>query len=143
MPLTMPSSTPLSNPSLPLTLIRGLPGSGKSTLAKKIVKEAQYTTQHLEADMFFVNDSGRYLFQPALLKQAHDWCQQQCQHFLKLQHNVVVANTFVEQWEMKAYRQLAKQYNATLQIKVCTGKFNSIHDVPAETIKKMQKRWQA
>ena len=138
----MPPSTPSPIPSLTLTLIRGLPGSGKSTLAKKMRKEAQHTTQHLETDMFFVDDNGKYLFQPALLKQAHNWCQQQCQYFLKLQHNVVVANTFVEQWEMKSYRQLAKQYNAILEIKVCTGKFTSIHDVPAETIKKMQKKWQ-
>ena len=138
----MPASTPSTIPSLTLTLIRGLPGSGKSTLAKNIIKQAQHTTQHIETDMFFVDDSGKYLFQAGLLKQAHVWCQKQCQHFLELQHNVVVANTFVEQWEMNIYRQLAKQYNAILEIKVCTGKFTSIHDVPAATIRKMQKKWQ-
>jgi len=138
----MSPSTPLPIPLLTLTLIRGLPGSGKSTLAKKIIKQAQHKTQHLETDMFFIDDNGKYLFQAGLLKQAHDWCQQQCQYFLELQHNVVVANTFVEHWEMNAYRKLAKRYNAILEIKVCTGKFTSIHDVPAETIRKMQKKWQ-
>jgi hypothetical protein len=44
---------------------------------------------------------------------------------------------------MKAYRQLAKKYNATLIIKTCTGNYQSIHDVPAATIKKMQRQWQA
>ena len=69
--------------TLTLTLIRGLPGSGKSTLAKKLVANKENPVIHLEADMFFVDSAGIYLFQAQLLKQAHDWCQQQCQQLLK------------------------------------------------------------
>lgn len=122
---------------LTLTLIRGLPGSGKSTIAK------QYTDKHLEADMFFVNNEGEYHFQPKLLKEAHDWCQKQCELLLKQKQSVVVSNTFVKHWEMKTYRQLAKQNGAKLVIKTCTGKYTSIHDVPIATIQKMKKQWQA
>lgn len=122
---------------LNLTLIRGLPGSGKSTLAK------QYAATHLEADMFFTDANGLYLFQPTLLKKAHQWCEQQCGALLKQNKSVVVSNTFVKQWEMQAYRQLAKKHGATLIIKTCTGKYPSIHNVPAATIKKMQRQWQA
>jgi len=133
-----------------LTLIRGLPGSGKSTLAKKLVAEADLAdhevpqkTVHLEADMYFVNDEGKYHFQPELLTSAHEWCQSECERALQQQHNVVVSNTFVQQWEMKAYRELAKKYNAQLEIKVCNGKYPSVHDVPVATIKRMKKDWQA
>ena len=132
-----------------LTLIRGLPGSGKSTLAKKLVAdtdsthEFQQKTVHLEADMYFVNAGGEYCFQPELLKSAHEWCQSECEKHLQQQHNVVVSNTFVQQWEMKAYRELAKKYNAQLEIKVCKGNYPSIHDVPMATIKRMKKDWQA
>ncbi|TEW45337.1 ATP-binding protein [Psychromonas algicola] len=133
-----------------LTLIRGLPGSGKSTLARKLVAdadlaghEAQQKTVHLEADMYFVNASGEYCFQSESLKSAHEWCENECEKYLQQQHNVVVSNTFVRHWEMKAYQQLAKQYNAKIEVIVCKGKFASIHDVPAETIKRMKQQWQA
>lgn len=131
---------------LTLTLIRGLPGSGKSTLAQKLVDlaihETQQKTVHLEADMYFVNEAGEYHFQPENLKQAHAWCEQSCEKQLQQRHNVVVSNTFVQHWEMKAYKAFAKQYNAKLEVIVCKGKFASIHDVPAETIKRMKKQWQ-
>jgi len=52
-----------------LTLIRGLPGSGKSTLARKL------DAIHIEADQFFIQQNGVYLFNPKKLKAAHEWCQ--------------------------------------------------------------------
>ncbi|GLS89900.1 ATPase AAA [Psychromonas marina] len=127
---------------LTLTLIRGLPGSGKSTLAQQLVSAANNTLIHLEADMYFVNSEGEYHFQPALIKQAHQWCESQCLLALQQKQSVVVANTFVKQWEMNAYRQLAKQLGARLEIKICTGKYQSIHDVPTSTINKMRQQWQ-
>lgn len=130
-------------PELTLTLIRGLPGSGKSTLAKKIIADNDKVIGHIEADMFFVNDNGVYNFQPVLINQAHQWCQQQCELMLKENKSLVVSNTFIKRWEMKVYRQLAQQYNATLVIKICTGKYSNIHNVPAATIRRMQKQWQA
>ena len=132
--------------TLTLTLIRGLPGSGKSTLAKKRVEEAANSTDktivHLEADMYFIDDAGVYFFQPALIKQAHAWCQQACETLLQQQQNVIVSNTFIKHWEMKAYQQLAKHYNAKLEVIVCKGKFTNIHEVPDETVKRMKQQWQ-
>ena len=133
-----------------LTLIRGLPGSGKSTLAKKLVadtldpsNDVKKKTVHLEADMYFINEVGEYHFQPELIKQAHKWCEQSCEKYLQQKQNVVVSNTFVQHWEMKAYRQLAKKFGAVVEVKVCTGKYTNIHGVPTATIKKMKQLWQA
>jgi len=130
------SDTGNDSPMLTVTLLRGLPGSGKSTLAAKM------DAIHLEADMYFVDKNGIYTFDPTQLQQAHCWCQAQCEKHLKQQQNVVIANTFVKLWEMKVYVDLAKQYNAKLIIKTCTGRFQSIHNVPIQTIKKMAKQWQ-
>ena len=132
-------------PELSLTLIRGLPGSGKSTLAKELAADPIHHLNevvHLEADMFFIDSKGVYSFQPKLLSEAHQWCQQQCGLFLKKKQSVIISNTFVRQWELKPYRQLAKQYKAQLVIKTCTGNYKSIHDVPEATIKKMKQQWQ-
>jgi len=137
--------------TLSLTLIRGLPGSGKSTLAKQLVDRADPTAQkvvHLETDMYFVNQAGEYHFQPEQLPQAHAWCAKQCEAYLKQNKHlrqschVIVANTFVKHWEMKAYQDLAKKHQATLEIVVCRGKYQSIHNVPAAVIKRMKQQWQ-
>lgn len=83
---------------LKLTLIRGLPGSGKSTLAKTL------DAQHFEADMYFINEKGEYCYNGDKIGEAHEWCQQQVEKALAANQDVVVANTFVRLWEMKAYK---------------------------------------
>jgi predicted kinase len=120
-----------------LILIRGLPGSGKTTFAKT------FKAVHLEADMYFTDPQGNYKFVPLLLNEAHLWCQQQSAVHLKKGESVVVANTFVRQWELQPYRQLAKACKARLVIKVCTGNYANTHDVTQQTIDKMKKNWQA
>jgi predicted kinase len=127
---------------LTLTLIRGLPGSGKSSLAKQIIIDAENGSIHLEADMFFTDESGVYLFDPRLLKKAHAWCQDECKRALKNKISVVVSNTFVKHWEMAIYRELAMQFNAELIIKTCKSQYENIHNVPALTIGKMRQQWQ-
>lgn len=123
-------------PALKLTLIRGLPGSGKSTLAKTI------EAVHLEADMYFVNEKGIYNFDPVLLAKAHYWCREKCEQLLQQGQSVVVSNTFIKQWEMDAYRALASKYKAMLKIKICSGNFKNIHNVPRNTLIKMKRGWE-
>ena len=120
-----------------LTLIRGLPGSGKSTLAKTL------DAYHLETDMYFTDEQGRYAFNGERLSKAHLWCQRQCKHKLSQGVNVVVSNTFVKHWEMDAYRVIARKQQAKLTIKTCTGNYPNQHNVPLETLQKMKKAWQA
>ena len=125
-----------SNTKVSLTLIRGLPGSGKSTLAKSL------DAIHLEADMYFMDEKGAYKFDPLLLNEAHNWCQEQCEAHLKEGKKVVVANTFIKQWEMDAYRKLARKYKIALSIHTCVGSFNNVHGVSTQSLKKMKQSWQ-
>lgn len=118
-----------------LYLIRGLPGSGKSTLAKSI------NARHVEADMYFERH-GKYHFQPTLLPQAHKWCKEQTENYLKKGFDVVVSNTFIQHWEMQPYKKLAKKYHVQLIVKVCENNYGNIHDVPENTIKKMKQNWE-
>jgi predicted kinase len=122
-----------------LYIIRGLPGSGKSTLAKILAEK--YNFNHLEADMFFMQD-GKYIFDRNKLKEAHKWCQEQVEEYLSMGHNVVVSNTFVKLWEIEPYNELAKKYLAEINIIECNGQYQSIHNIPEETIKKMRENWQ-
>ncbi|SJN33993.1 hypothetical protein FM109_12275 [Vibrio casei] len=123
-----------------LTLIRGLPGSGKSTFAKVLAKKTDAV--HFETDMYFVDDSGEYRFAPNHLEKAHQWCQQQTYHALLQGKSVIVSNTFVRYWEMKAYKEMANKLNVKLEIQVCRGNYGSIHDIEPSTIIKMKSKWQ-
>lgn len=119
-----------------LTLIRGLPGSGKSTLAKTI------NAEHLEADMFFIAPSGDYVYQPEKIAEAHQWCKEMTERYLKEKRDVVVSNTFVQCWEIMPYLKMAKRYKAQFEVLECTENYGNIHGVTQETINSMKKRWQ-
>lgn len=124
-----------------LTLIRGLPGSGKSTLAKALSK--QTGAIHLETDMFFIDQYGTYRFEPRRLKQAHLWCQQQTEKYLKRGQSVIVSNTFVQHWEMAAYKTMASTLKVQLDVRVCHNRYGSIHNIEPATLLKMKSKWQA
>lgn len=106
-----------------LTLIRGLPGSGKSTLAKTL------DAVHLEADMFFMSETGEYHYQPSKIKQAHAWCQSQAEHQLRHKRDLLRG-------------ALTKRYGAELQVLVCEGDYGNIHGVDRDTIERMKSNWQ-
>jgi len=120
-----------------LILLRGLPGSGKTTLAKLIC------THHVEADMYFMQD-GEYKFDATKLKQAHEWCHNKTEDWLKTGYNVTVSNTFTMEWEMMPYIALAKQYGYMVHTIIVENRHKSenIHDCPKSTIDKMRGRFE-
>jgi predicted kinase len=115
-----------------LILVRGLPGSGKSTYAKTLGLE------HYEADMYFEQIG----FNPALLKDAHNWCQVETYAALRRGESVVVSNTFTQRWELRPYYDIAQRCGARVEEVVMRGDYGSIHGVPAETIRCMAARWE-
>ena len=120
-----------------LILLRGLPGSGKSTLANLICN------QHVEADMFFMQD-GEYKFDASKLKQAHAWCQDKTEAWMRNGYNVVVSNTFTQEWEMEAYYKLAEKYGYQVHSLVVENRHGGIneHGVPADKLEQMKNRFE-
>ena len=120
-----------------LTLLRGLPGSGKSTFAKLICN------QHVEADMFFIQD-GEYKFDVSKLKQAHEWCQWKTEEWMKKRYNVVVSNTFTMEWEMEAYYKLAEQYGYRVHSLIMENRHDGVneHGVPSDKLEQMKNRFE-
>ena len=120
-----------------LILLRGLPGSGKSTLAKRICD------QHVEADEFFVVN-GKYQFDSTKLRQAHEWCQNTAEEWMKIGYNLVVSNTFTQEWEMEAYYKLAEQYGYRVHSLVVENRHMGVnqHGVPADKLEQMKNRFE-
>jgi len=126
-----------------LVLLRGLPGSGKTTLAKS------FNCTHFEADMFFMKD-GEYQFDATKLKDAHTWCQTEVNNAMILNHttgineNIVVSNTFTQEWEMEAYYGLAKKYGYTVFSLIVENRHNGVneHGVPTDKLEQMRNRFE-
>ena len=129
-----------------LTLVRGLPGSGKSTFANYLWNEYAIC----EADKFFTDKDGNYKFDATKISEAHKWCREQVEIRMKdnevnpqFYPEIVVSNTFTQEWEMDEYFNLAEKYGymvfSIIVENVHSGK--SIHSVPNEKIEQMRKRF--
>lgn len=124
-----------------LYIIRGLPGSGKSTMAREIVAKNP-ETKHFEADMYFHDKTGKYVFNPSMLKQAHQWCQLKTADALENGYDCIVSNTFTQKWEVQPYLDIAERTGAEVKIITAKGNYQNIHGVPDEAIERMKTRWQ-
>ena len=127
-----------------LYLLRGLPGAGKSTLA------SQLSDVHFEADMYFTNENGQYLFNPSDLKKAHAWCQSEVHTAMILNHTtganerIAVSNTFTQEWEMEPYFKLAETYGYRVFSIIVENRHGgeNLHSVPEDKIEAMRARFE-
>ena len=130
-----------------LTLVRGLPGSGKSTFANFIWNDYAIC----EADKFFYDKEGNYNFDATKLKLAHVWCVNQVRTRMEDNKNnpqyypeIVVSNTFTQEWEMEQYFKLAEEYGYMVFTIIVENRHGSksVHDVPDATMGNMLNRFQ-
>jgi predicted kinase len=124
-----------------LYIIRGLPGSGKSTMAREIIAKNP-ETKHFEADMYFYDKTGKYVFNSTKLAHAHQWCQLKTADALENGYDCIVSNTFIQKWEVQPYIDMAKNIGAELVIITAKGNYQNIHGVPDEVIERMKTKWQ-
>lgn len=132
-----------------LILIRGIPGSGKSTLAKKILEEIraerEVWVEHYEADMYFTSPAGTYTYIGERIGEAHEWCHEQTEMFIRIKSfpvTAIVSNTFTRKSEIQPYIDLAEKHGAEIEIIEATGNYGSVHNVPEEVVQKMRDRWE-
>ena len=130
-----------------LTLVRGLPGSGKSTFANLITNEFSIC----EADKFFTDKEGNYKFDATKISEAHKWCREQVEIRMKdnevnpqFYPEIVVSNTFTQEWEMEAYYKLAEQYGYKVFSIIVENRHDGVnqHGVPAEKLEQMKNRFE-
>lgn len=131
-----------------MVLLRGCAGAGKSTFASHI-----WVHQVIcEADQFFYDEHGEYKFNGALLKEAHKWCRDKVEGMMKENETsngvyypeIVVSNTFTQEWEMKEYFDLAEKYGYMVVSLIVENRHGgkNIHGVPEEKVEAMRKRFE-
>lgn len=131
-----------------LILLRGVPGAGKSTVANSIWNEYAVC----EADKYFHDkETGEYRFDVSKLKDAHEWCRSEVETRMKdnqvnpqFYPEIVVSNTFTQEWEMQAYFDLAKQYDYIVISLIVENRHGgeNVHGVPADKVQAMRDRFQ-
>lgn len=128
-----------------LILLRGLPGAGKSSFAKTMWSE--YVV--CEADDYFV-ENGEYKFNARDLPKAHNWCKFRVEVFMKdnqvnpqFYPNIIVSNTFTQEWEFRDYYKLAEQYGYRVYSLIVENRHGgkSVHNVPEEIVVNMRNRF--
>ena len=126
-----------------LFLVRGISGSGKTTFAKEL------GGVHFETDNYFMVD-GEYKFDGTKLKEAHQWCQNEVNnamilnHTAKINDKIVVSNTFTQEWEMKPYFEMAKEWGYTVFSIIVENRHGGVneHGVPEDKLKMMKNRFE-
>jgi adenylate kinase family enzyme len=131
-----------------LYLVRGVPGSGKSTFAKHIWNEYSIC----EADQYFVDKTTKeYKFDYTKIKDAHAWCQEQVE--IRMKDNqlneqyypeIVVSNTFTQEWEMEPYFKLAEKYGYKVFSLIVENRHGGVntHGVPDDKVQVMRDRFE-
>ena len=129
-----------------LYIVRGIPGSGKSTIAKSIGKPWQI----FEADQFFMKN-GKYQFDGSKIRLAHETCKRKVHYWMRpglfssiLFRNIVVSNTFTQEWEMEFYQKIAKKYGYRVHTIIIENRHGGVnqHGVPEEKLKQMRDRFE-
>ena len=132
-----------------LYIVRGIPGSGKSTFAKMLVGEDFLVC---EADKYFIDkETGEYNFDSTKIKEAHKFCQDTVESYMKdslandqFYREIAVSNTFTQEWEMRPYFELAKNYGYKVFSIVVENRHGGTnqHEVPEEVLTKMRERFE-
>jgi len=138
-----------------LILVRGVSGAGKNTIGD-LFNEDDTTVVISTDDMFMINDE--YVFDASKLSEYHKKTVDHVEEIMKdyawmsidsdfswsLVNKIVVCNTFTEEWEMKSYFDIAKEYKWRVHTIIVENrhKSSSIHNVPAETITKQRIRFE-
>lgn len=128
-----------------LYLVRGLPGSGKSTYVSEQLNHLDYpfSVEWFEANQFFQTNKG-YSWSPKHLNEAHNWCYYNTLQALYSGKDCYVSNTFTTLKELEQYINLADTIpNLNIQIVELHTQYESIHNVPLETVTRMVARWYA
>lgn len=120
-----------------LYMVRGIPGGGKTTFAETICDKV------VSADDYHYDSEGVYRWKLENMAAAHRYCQGKTRTIMETGKDVAVANTSTTKKELKPYYDLAEEFGYTVFSIIVENRHGgkNVHNVPAETLEKMKKRF--
>jgi predicted kinase len=127
-----------------LYIVRGCSNAGKSTFAKTISPIV------VEADQYFTDDKGNYIFDGSKIKLAHEYCRAQTEAWMGTKgdqvnvNRIAVSNTFTQEWEFQPYLELAEKYGYKTFCVIIENRHGNTneHNVPDDKIEQMRNRFE-
>ena len=118
-----------------MIIIRGVSGSGKTTLAYTLVKGLENGVI-IEADDYFLYESGKYNFDKSRLFNAHCNARFRTEVALAAGQSVIISNTNTTEKEMAPYIKMAEAFGVPYTVIVLEKRHgnSNVHNVPDETI---------
>lgn len=140
-----------------LILIRGVSGAGKSTIGDLIAADDNSTKVIATDDMMTIG--GIYRFDAGKLPEYHAATVQKVELWMAeydwkigdtdyswpdIINRIIVCNTFTQDWEMKPYFELAKEYDWRIHTIIVENRHgsDSLHMVPADIILQQKDRFE-
>jgi len=137
-----------------VVIYRGVPGSGKSTAAfNRAYANAQEgsTSCIVSADNYFMR-TGRYIFEPAKLRNAHEDCFNRfLDALIRKTGTIIVDNTNTQLWEFMTYLKVAVIAGYEFEViefrpqdaaELQRWAERCIHRVPHDKVKQMNDRFE-
>ena len=121
-----------------LILIGGVSGSGKTGVAEFLTSNLVREAKRFSADDFF-SRTGKYMFQPELLGEAHAQCNENVKNNMKEDFPIIIVdNTFTTEWDLRPYFAFATCYEYETMYLVAVNHHGNkgIHGVPYDSIHK-------
>jgi hypothetical protein len=101
-------------------IMRGVPGCGKSKWCKDYHNQMEPGTYpyYASADLYMVDEAGKYEFKPERLPEVHDRCLRGYSDVVEANSYDVafVDNTNLRIWEIAPYYRLAEAYGHEVEI---------------------------
>ena len=125
--------------------LRGVSGSGKSHVAREICVHRGGDCVIASADDFFIGSDGIYVFDGALLRDAHATCQAKVREAMERGvRTIVVDNTHLAAWELAAIERVVtaaatNKHHTFIVVEIgfeaaaavaALGFVRNVHDVP-------------
>jgi predicted kinase len=122
-------------------ILRGIPGSGKTTWANDFAARHPGTIIASADDAFQTETDYNYV--ETMVSAAHLACRIRVERAIYAGAPfVLVDNTHTRRWEYARTIDIARNAGALIFQHVCTGNWPSVHEVPADKMVHMRKRFE-
>lgn len=122
-------------------ILRGLPGSGKTSF----VRDVLMPDAHIEADQFFEDEKGKYVFDESKLGIAHKDAMKRFESALEEgKEKIVVSNTSSKKSEFWPYVRKAKEkgYRVSVMVMENYHEGKDVHGTPGEVIERFRENFE-